>query len=68
LPLQALHGDGIRVVAVTRTGVPAIDVEDLVAQEGDVLSLIVTYEIEAKLEALFPGVSIVPVPMHGEDN
>jgi trk system potassium uptake protein TrkA len=68
LPLQALHGDGIRVVAVTRTGVPAIDVEDLVAQEGDVLSLIVTYEIEAKLEALFPGVSIVPVPRHGEDN
>ena len=67
LPPEALHGNGLRVVAVTRTGVPAIDVEDLIAQEGDVLSLIVTYEIEAKLEALFPGVSIVPGPRHGEN-
>ena len=68
LPPEALHGDGIRVVAVTRTGVPAIDVEDLIAQEGDVLSLIVTYEIEPKLEALFPGVAIIPGPKHGEDH
>jgi len=67
LPAEAVHGDGIRIVAVTRTGVPALDVEDLIAQEGDVLSLIVTYEIEEKLEKLFPGVSIVPGPLHGGD-
>jgi len=67
LPAEAVHGDGVRIVAVTRTGVPALDVEDLIAQEGDVLSLIVTYEIEEKLEKLFPGVSIVPGPLHGGD-
>jgi trk system potassium uptake protein TrkA len=67
LPAEALHGDGIRIVAVTRTGVPALDVEELIAQEGDVLSLIVTYGIEEKLEALFPGVSIVRGPDHGGD-
>ncbi len=67
LPTEALHGDGIRIVAVTRTGVPALDVEELIAQEGDVLSLIVTYGIEEKLEALFPGVSIVRGPNHGGD-
>lgn len=62
LPAEVLHGDGVRAVAVTRTGVPTLDVEDLIAQEGDVLSLIVTYDIEDKLEALFPGVSIVAAP------
>jgi trk system potassium uptake protein TrkA len=67
LPPDAVHGDGIRIVAVTRTGVPALDVEDLIAQEGDVLSLVVTYEIEEKLEKLFPGVSIVRGPSHGGD-
>jgi Trk K+ transport system NAD-binding subunit len=67
LPTEALHGDGVRVVAVTRTGVPALDVEDLIAQEGDVLSLIVTYDIEEKLEALFPGVSIVSAPKLGAE-
>jgi len=65
LPTEALHGDGIRVVAVTRTGVPALDVEDLIGQEGDVLSLIVTYDAEAKLKSLFPGVSIVQGPVDG---
>jgi len=35
---------------------------NLIAQEGDVLSLIVTYKVEEDLEALFPGVSIVPYP------
>jgi len=67
LPPEAVHGEGIRIVAVTRTGVPALDVEDLIAQEGDVLSLVVTYEIEEKLEKLLPGVSIVRGPAHGGD-
>jgi len=59
LPTAALQGDGIRVVAVTRAGAPTLDVDDLVGQEGDVLHLIVTHDTEDKLEALFPGVSIV---------
>jgi Trk K+ transport system NAD-binding subunit len=67
LPVEVVHGDGVRVVAVTRTGVPALDVEDLIAQEGDILSLIVTYDIEEKLEKLFPGVSIVPGPKQEGD-
>jgi Trk K+ transport system NAD-binding subunit len=62
LPPAALHGDGIRVVAVTRAGMPIVEVNDLVGQEGDVLHLIVTHDVEPKLEALFPGVSIVPGP------
>lgn len=64
LPVAALHGDGVRVVAVTRTGVPALDVEQLIAQEGDVLTLIVTYEVEEKVKWLFPGVSLVPGPKY----
>jgi len=59
LPVAALHGDGIRVVAVTRAGAPTVDVGDLVGQEGDVLHLIVTHGAESALDALFPGVSIV---------
>ena len=65
LPAAALHGDGIRVVAVTRAGAPTVDVDDLVGQEGDVLHLFVTHDVEGKLEALFPGVSIVPGPGDG---
>jgi trk system potassium uptake protein TrkA len=57
LPPAALHGDGIRVVAVTRAGAPTVDVDGLVGQEGDVLHLVVTYDVEGKLEALFPGAS-----------
>ncbi|MFZ2058417.1 MAG: TrkA family potassium uptake protein [Acidimicrobiales bacterium] len=60
LPPAALHGDGIRVVAVTRAGAPTIDVDDLVGQEGDVLHLVVTHDVEGRLEELFPGLSIVP--------
>jgi trk/ktr system potassium uptake protein len=60
LPLDALRGDGIRVVAVTRAGVPMVDVDDLVGQEGDVLHLILIHGSEGALEALFPGVSVVP--------
>jgi trk system potassium uptake protein TrkA len=67
LPPEALHGEDIRIVAVTRTGVPALDVEQLIAQEGDVLSLIVSYGVEEKLERLFPGVSIVPGPVQWGD-
>ena len=60
LPAGALHGEGIRVVAVTRAGLPTLDVEELVGQEGDVLHLVVSHGAESKLDALFPGVSIVP--------
>jgi trk system potassium uptake protein TrkA len=59
LPADVLHGDGIRVAAVTRAGLPTVDVEDLVGQEGDVLHLIVTHGTEGRLEELFPGVAIV---------
>ena len=58
LPPAALHGDGIRVVAVTRAGLPTVDVGDLVGQEGDVLHIVVTDDLEAKLAALFPAVSL----------
>ncbi|HLN06848.1 MAG TPA: TrkA family potassium uptake protein [Acidimicrobiales bacterium] len=60
LPAAALRGGGIRVAAVSRAGTPTVDVEDLVGQEGDVLHLIVTEGAEGRLEALFPGVTIVP--------
>jgi len=53
LPAAAVHGDGIRVVAVTRAGLPTVDIGDLVGQEGDVLHLVVTHDVEGKLEALF---------------
>lgn len=66
LPPEVLRGEGIRVAAVTPAGVPALDVEDLIAQEGDVLSLIVTCKVEEELVALFPGVSIVPGTKHRE--
>jgi hypothetical protein len=49
----------LRVVAVTRAGLPTIDVGDLVGQEGDVLHLVVTYGVEAKLQTLFPASSLV---------
>jgi trk system potassium uptake protein TrkA len=55
LPLGALNGDGIRVVAVTRAGLPTTEVSGLVGQEGDVLHLVVTHDVEAKLGALFPA-------------
>ncbi len=58
LPPAALHGSGIRVVAVTRAGVPTMDVDNLVGQEGDVLHLVVTHDVEAKLQELFPGLPI----------
>ncbi len=46
---------------------PALEVEDLIAQEGGVLSLIVTYEVEDKIKELFPGVSPVPGLKYGRD-
>ena len=58
LPPGALNGDGFRVVAVTRAGLPTIEVGDLVGQEGDVLHIVVTDDLEAKLAALFPAVSL----------
>ncbi len=65
LPPAALHGNGIRVVAVTRAGVPTMDVDNLVGQEGDVLHLVVTHDVEAKLQELFPGLSIVSDSRNG---
>ncbi|MGD0439063.1 MAG: TrkA family potassium uptake protein [Acidimicrobiales bacterium] len=59
LPASVLSGEGLRVVAVTRAGLPTIDVGDLVGQEGDVLHLVVTYGVEAKLQTLFPASSLV---------
>jgi trk system potassium uptake protein TrkA len=68
LPAAAVHGDGIRVVAVTRAGLPTVDIGDLVGQEGDVLHLVVTHDVEGKLEALFPGASGVSVSSSGGDH
>jgi trk system potassium uptake protein TrkA len=67
LPPAALQGDGIRVVAVTRAGIPTVDVGDLVGQEGDVLHLVVAQDVEGKLETLFSGASLVSGPRSGED-
>ena len=60
LPSSAVHGDGIRVAAVTRAGAAILDVEEVVGQEGDVLHLLVTKVGETELGAMFPGVSLVP--------
>jgi trk system potassium uptake protein TrkA len=68
LPAAALHGDGIRVVAVTRAGLPTVDIGDLVGQEGDVLHLVVTHDVEGKLEELFPGASGASVSSGGGDH
>ncbi len=39
-PLREIEGDGqVKVVSVTRAGVPRLDVGDLIGQEGDVLLL-----------------------------
>ncbi len=51
---------GVRIAAVTRTGLPTVDVESLVGQEGDVLHLIVTAEGLGELGALFPGTVVEP--------
>ncbi|HTZ08762.1 MAG TPA: TrkA C-terminal domain-containing protein, partial [Acidimicrobiales bacterium] len=45
-----------RVVAVTRAGVPRLDVADLVGQEGDVLHLAVMKDALEELERRFDGV------------
>ena len=44
-----------RVVAVTRAGVPRLDVADLVGQEGDVLHLAVMHDALEELERRFDG-------------
>lgn len=54
---SALAKDGIRVAAVTRAGVPTVDVSDLVAQEGDVLQLVVTTDGQRRLDSVFPEAS-----------
>jgi len=54
-PLPAeLQSGGLRVAAVTRAGMPTVEVDDLVGQVGDVLHLLVTVGAEAQLEALLP--------------
>ncbi len=49
----ALEPSGARLVAVTRAGLPTIEVAELVGQEGDVLHLMVYEESVGHLEALF---------------
>ena len=49
-----------RVVAVTRAGVPRLDVTDLVGQEGDVLHLAVLTDALEELEQHFAGVAPSP--------
>lgn len=48
-------GGRARLVAVTRSGVPRLDVKELVGQEGDVLHIAVMKEALADLERLMPG-------------
>jgi trk system potassium uptake protein len=59
LPDELLRGDGVRVTAVTRAGLPTLDVWDIVGQEGDLLHLMVTETGLEKFEELFPGTSVV---------
>jgi trk system potassium uptake protein TrkA len=61
---KALRDLGLRgtanLVAVTRAGVPRLEVGDLVGQEGDVLHLAVLKEAVADLERRFHGSSPPP--------
>ncbi len=51
--ISALGGCDTRLVAVTRAGLPTIEVSELVGQEGDMLHLMVYDESVERLEALF---------------
>ena len=51
------------LVAVTRAGVPRLDVVDLVGQEGDVLTLMVAKDAAHELERRLSG---APAPRHRE--
>ena len=42
---------GIRIAAVTRGGLPTLNIRDLFGQEGDVLQLLVTSDSEPALRA-----------------
>jgi trk system potassium uptake protein TrkA len=50
----------VSVVAVTRAGVPRLDVAELVGQEGDLLHLAVLKEAVGELEHRFDGASPLP--------
>ncbi len=55
-PLTDLEQVGrIRLVAVTRAGVPRLDLRELVGQEGDILHLAVTKDAVDELEAALGG-------------
>lgn len=56
---------GIRIAAVTRAGLPILKVRDVVAQEGDVLHLLVTNESVPALRSLFGG-GATSVPVVGQ--
>ncbi|MGO9027749.1 MAG: potassium channel family protein [Acidimicrobiales bacterium] len=56
----------VLVVSVTRAGVPRLDIDELVGQDGDVLHLVVTDAAKAELEERFeptpaPGATAAPV-------
>jgi trk system potassium uptake protein TrkA len=51
--VDALPGEGVRLLAVTRATVPTMEVADLVGQEGDMLHLMVSNEAVDPLEARF---------------
>ncbi|MHB1508790.1 MAG: potassium channel family protein [Acidimicrobiales bacterium] len=58
--VSALGECDARLVAVTRAGLPTIEVFELVGQEGDMLHLMVYDESVERLEALFAAAEKVP--------
>ena len=50
----------VKVVAVTRAGMPRLEVTDLVGQEGDVLHLAVLKDAVGELEHRFDGGAALP--------
>ena len=68
--LSALESDGkVRLVAVTRAGVPRLDTSGLVGQDGDLLHLVVMKDDLPALEALLatPSPSRWPSPPRRAD-
>ncbi len=53
--LASVIPPGIRIAAVMRTGAPILAVRELVAQEGDILQLLVTRDTEPAFHTLFGG-------------
>jgi len=53
LPAE-IQANGIRVAAVTRAGIPTVDVAEMVAQRGDVLHIVVSDAGLRRLDSIFP--------------